>query len=59
MGNRNVTEREMHICHYKFRVHSRREDLFFCHLVKASIVFTSRPTLDGATLSIIKQKESG
>lgn len=59
MWNRNVTERVKHICYYKFKVHSRREDMFFCHLVKASILFTSRPTLDGATLSIIKQKESG
>lgn len=58
MGNRNVTERVKHICYYKFRGHSRREHLFFCHLVKASILFTSRPPLDGATLSVTKQKES-
>lgn len=56
MGNRNVTERVKHICHYKFRVHSGREGLFFCHLIKASILITSRPTLDGATLSILKQR---
>lgn len=51
-----IFEKELYV---RMRTENKKKYLFFCHLVKASILFTSRPTLDRATLSIIKQKESG